>query len=152
MRAVVQRVSRASVTVEHRVVGAIGRGLVVFLGVGRDDLEEDQDWLLRKIPQIRCFEDEDGKMNLSVEDIGGGILVISQFTLFGNLRKGTRPSFNDAGPPETAVPMYTAFCDALAARLGSDKVARGVFGAHMRIDSVNDGPVTLFLDTRNKHL
>jgi len=149
MRAVVQRVSRAAVTVEGREKSAIGPGLLVFLGVGRDDGPDDLDWLVRKVPQIRCFEDAEGRMNRSVTDIDGGVLVISQFTLFGNLRKGTRPSFNRAALPDTAVPLYEQFVAALEKALGKP-VGTGEFGAHMDIEAVNDGPVTLVLDTQQK--
>lgn len=149
MRAVIQRVSRARVTVNQSVTGEIQRGLLVFLGVESSDTTEDIDWLARKIPQIRIFEDAEEQMNLSVEDIGGGILLISQFTLYGNLRKGTRPSFNRAAPPEFAVPLYEQFHAALEQTLGQP-IPTGVFGAHMDIEAVNDGPVTLILDTRDK--
>ena len=117
--------------------------------MGQDDSTDDLDWLVRKIPQIRCFEDEAGRMNRSVEDIDGGILVISQFTLFGNLRKGTRPSFNRAALPEQAIPLYEQFVALLEARLGKP-VATGSFGAHMEIEAHHDGPVTLVLDTKQK--
>ncbi|MFP4541452.1 MAG: D-aminoacyl-tRNA deacylase [Opitutales bacterium] len=149
MRAVVQRVSRAEVVVEGRTVGRIGRGLLVFLGVGQGDSADDAAWLARKVPQIRIFEDAEGRMNRSVQEIGGEVMVISQFTLFGNLRKGTRPSFNRAAPPELAVPLYEQFTADLEGVLGRP-VARGVFGAHMDIAAHNDGPVTLVLDTRDK--
>ena len=149
MRIVLQRVSRASVAVEGVERSAIGRGLLIFLGVGQGDGADDLAWLVRKIPQIRCFEDEDGRMNRSLLDVGGEALVISQFTLFGNLRKGTRPSFNRAALPETAVPLYEQFVEALSAALGKP-VGTGSFGAYMAIDAANDGPVTLMLDTRQK--
>ncbi len=149
MRAVVQRVSRAEVVVEERTVGRIGRGLLVFLGVGQGDSADDAAWLARKVPQIRIFEDAEGRMNRSVQEIGGEVMVISQFTLFGNLRKGTRPSFNRAALPDLAVPLYEQFTADLEGVLGRP-VARGVFGAHMDIAAHNDGPVTLVLDTRDK--
>lgn len=149
MRAVIQRVSRAQCVVEGQVTGAIERGLLVFLGVAADDTDDDQAWLARKIPRIRVFEDDAGKMNRSVRDIGGGILLISQFTLFGNLQKGTRPSFNHAAPPPLAVPRYEAFHRQLETELGQP-VGTGVFGAHMDIDAANDGPVTLVIDTRQR--
>lgn len=151
MRAVIQRVSEAAVAVEGKERGRIGQGLLVFLGVGQDDTEEDAVWLARKIPGIRIFDDGAGQMNRSVADVGGGVLVISQFTLFGNLRKGTRPSFNHAAPPALAVPLYETFLKELEAALGKP-VPRGVFGACMDIPARNDGPVTLFLDTHNKDL
>lgn len=149
MRAVVQRVSRAAVAVDGVEKSAIGRGLLVFLGVGQDDTGEDLAWLVRKIPQIRCFEDEAGRMNRSLLDIGGDALVISQFTLFGNLRKGTRPSFNRAAGPDRAVPLYEQFVAGLGEALGRP-VGTGSFGAQMEIDALNDGPVTLVLDSREK--
>lgn len=149
MRAVVQRVSRAEVIANGELSGRIGRGLLVFLGVGEGDGPEDRAWLVRKLPQIRCFEDADGRMNRSLLEIGGEVMVISQFTLFGNLRKGTRPSFNRAALPEIAVPHYEAFVAELGALLGRP-VACGVFGAQMAIEAQHDGPVTLVLDTRQK--
>ncbi len=132
-------------------MGSITRGLLVFLGIGEKDSDEDIDWLARKIPQIRIFEDDNGLMNRSVQEIDGNILLISQFTLYGNLRKGTRPSFNRAAPPEIAVPMYERFNLALQAALGK-QVPSGVFGQHMDIAALNDGPVTLILDTKDKRL
>lgn len=149
MRAVVQRVSEAAVVADGKETGRIGRGLLVFLGVAGDDTASDAQWLAAKLPMIRVFDDEAGKMNLSVRDIGGGILVISQFTLFGTLRKGTRPSYNRAAAPTIAIPLYEAFLESLEEALGKP-VPRGVFGANMEIDARNDGPVTLILDTRNK--
>jgi len=149
MRAVLQRVHQASVSVEGVLNGKIGRGFLLFLGVGHYDTEEDMDWLLRKIPQIRVWEDEDGRMNRSLMDINGEVLVISQFTLFGNLRKGTRPSFNHAALPEKAEPMYLEFVERLSKILGKP-VPTGKFAHHMDIDAANNGPVTLVVDTKNK--
>jgi D-tyrosyl-tRNA(Tyr) deacylase len=149
MRAVIQRVSSAKVTVEGEHEDRIGRGLLIFLGVGEGDSEDDLEWLVRKIPQIRCFEDDEGQMNRSVVDIGGEVMVISQFTLFGNLKKGTRPSFNRAAYPDVAVPLYEEFITQMEAAVGR-RVATGAFGAHMHIEAQNDGPVTLILDTRQK--
>jgi D-aminoacyl-tRNA deacylase len=145
MRAVVQRVKKASVTVDGAVVGAIGPGLLVFLGVAATDAEADLDYLVRKIPDLRIFEDAEGKMNLSLMETGGEMLVVSQFTLFGDCRKGRRPSFSEAARPETAVPLYEAFV-ARCAALGL-RVATGAFGAMMDVGLVNDGPVTLLLDS-----
>ena len=149
MRAVIQRVRQAKVTVEGKIVGQIEQGLLVFLGIESTDTELDKIWLAEKIPTIRCFEDENGKINTSVRDIDGDIMVISQFTLFGNLRKGTRPSFNRAASPEMAIPMYESFIKDMESAMDRP-VARGIFGAMMTIDAENDGPVTLIIDTRNK--
>ncbi|MHC5179746.1 MAG: D-aminoacyl-tRNA deacylase [Planctomycetota bacterium] len=146
MRAVVQRVRRASVTVDGAVTGSIQRGLLVFLGVGKDDSEKDIDFIADKIVNLRIFECEDGKMNLSVKDISGGILLISQFTLYGDCRKGRRPDFTAAGKPEIAKQLYEQAIEAI--RDKGVPVETGVFAAHMDIDSINDGPVTLILDSR----
>lgn len=146
MRAVIQRVSQASVTVEGQVVGAIGAGFLVLLGVGQGDATADADYLAEKIANLRIFEDADGKMNLSLLDTGGSALVISQFTLYGDARKGRRPSFSDAAPPEEANRLYAYFCDRLAGY--GVTVARGVFQAHMEVALVNSGPVTLLVDSK----
>ncbi|MBI2821884.1 MAG: D-tyrosyl-tRNA(Tyr) deacylase [Acidobacteria bacterium] len=145
MRAVVQRVSRASCSVDGKTVGEIGRGLVLFLGVGRDDTEEDLEFLANKITNLRIFEDEAGRMNLSVKETGGSVLLISQFTLYGDARKGNRPSFIDAAPPEVARRYY----DKMAERLRCEvPVQTGVFQSMMDIDLVNAGPVTILLDSK----
>ncbi len=149
MRAVIQRVSEASVSIDGEIRGAIGLGLLVFLGIESEDGKDDLVWLSGKIPQIRLFPDEAGRMNRALTDIDGEILLISQFTLFGNLRKGARPSFNRAAPPEIAVPLYEEFVRAISTALGKP-VVTGEFGAMMKIQALNDGPVTLFLDTKNK--
>ena len=149
MRIVLQRVSQAAVTVDNQVTGSIGQGLLVFVGVGQDDEHADIDWLVDKLPRIRIFEDDDGKMNRSLDDIGGEVLAISQFTLHGNLRKGTRPSFNRAASPDKGREFYDQFVQKLSARIGKP-VPTGVFGAHMDIEAHNDGPVTLILDTKDK--
>jgi D-aminoacyl-tRNA deacylase len=146
MRAVLQRVSRAAVVIDGETVGAIERGLLVLLGVAPADTLAEAQWLAEKAAGLRIFRDEAGKMNLSVADIGGGVLVVSQFTLYGDCRKGRRPSFLDAAPPEVAVPLYEAFVNALRA-LGLP-VATGRFGAMMQVELINDGPVTLILDTK----
>jgi len=151
MRVVLQRVSKASVAVEGATIGAIGPGLLLFLGVEQEDGVDDLNWLVQKIPQIRCFDDADGRMNLSLLDIGGEALVISQFTLFGSLKKGNRPSFNRAALPDHAVPLYERFVAELRSILGRP-VPTGAFGQHMRIEAHNDGPVTLFIDSRNRGL
>jgi len=149
MKAVVQRVHGASVSVDDVERGRIGAGLLVFVGVQDGDTMEDVQWLARKLPQLRVFEDDEERMNRSVQDIGGGILAISQFTLFGNVRKGTRPSFNHAAPPEEAKRLYEAFLAELEAAHGK-AVPSGVFQTYMRIQADNDGPVTLIIDTRDK--
>jgi D-tyrosyl-tRNA(Tyr) deacylase len=146
MRAVVQRASRAEVRVDGEVVGRVDRGLVVLLGVARGDAEDDARLLADKVAQLRVFEDAAGKMNLSVADVGGGVLAISQFTLLGDARKGNRPGFTDAAPPDEANALYERFCAAVAAR--GVPVAKGVFRAHMQVELVNDGPVTILLDSR----
>ena len=146
MRAVVQRVSAASVSVDGAVTGAIGTGLCVLIGVGTHDDEEDARWLADKVADLRIFEDEAGKMNRSVLEVQGGVLAISQFTLFGDARKGTRPGFIDAARPELAQPLYTRFCELLRAR--GLQVGEGVFRATMQVRIVNEGPVTLLLDSK----
>jgi len=145
MRAVIQRVRSARVIVGDEVVGAVGHGLLVLLGVAPSDTAAEARWLADKIVGLRIFADADGKMNLGVADIGGGVLVVSQFTLYGDCRKGRRPSFVGAAAPEVAEPLYEAFLDAVRA-LGVPTVS-GRFGAMMQVELVNDGPVTLILDT-----
>lgn len=151
MRAIIQRVRSASVAVNEEVTGSIGQGLLVLLGVQAGDSEAELQWLSRKIVQLRCFEDDAGKMNRSLLDIRGEILLISQFTLFGSLKKGSRPSFNRAAPPELAESLYESAKLTLATELRRG-IACGVFGGDMQIQSHLDGPVTLILDTRNKEL
>ena len=146
MRAILQRVSRASVTVDGKVTGAIEKGLLVLLGVAPGDGEAEIRWLADKIAGLRIFPDADGKMNRSALDLGYGCLVVSQFTLFGDVRKGKRPSFVGAAPPELAESLYVRFCDQLHAA-GIKQVGRGVFRAHMDVELINDGPVTLVIDT-----
>lgn len=145
MRVVLQRVSRASVTVEGQVTGRIEQGLLVLLGVTHDDSESDALWLVRKLSVLRIFPDEDGRMNRSLLDVEGAALVVSQFTLYGNCRKGRRPSFVAAADPSLAEPLYERFCKLLEAE--GVPVQRGVFGAHMDVRLLNDGPVTLVLDS-----
>ena len=142
-----QRVSQASVTVEGRVTGAIGPGLLVLVGIADGDVEDDRFWLVRKIVQLRIFADDAGLMNRSVQDVGGDILAVSQFTLHASTRKGNRPSYTAAARPEVAQPEFDAFVALLAAELGRP-VPTGVFGAHMIVQLHNDGPVTLMLDSR----
>ncbi|GMV97943.1 MAG: D-aminoacyl-tRNA deacylase [Phycisphaerae bacterium] len=146
MRAIVERVSQASVTVDGNVVGAIGRGLLVYVGVGKDDGEADVAYLCDKIAGLRIFTDEAGKMNLSVSDVGGGLLVISAFALQADARKGRRPSFDAAADPEPARALYDALCDRLAA--AGLPVARGVFRAKMHVACVNEGPICILLDSK----
>jgi D-tyrosyl-tRNA(Tyr) deacylase len=147
MRVVLQRVSRAAVVIDGETVGAIERGLLVLLGVAPTDTPAEAQWLAEKTAGLRIFNDEAGKMNLSVADVGGAVLVVSQFTLYGDCRKGRRPSFLGAAPPEIAVPLYEAFVNALRA-LGL-RAATGRFGAMMQVELINDGPVTLILDTKD---
>jgi D-tyrosyl-tRNA(Tyr) deacylase len=149
MRALVQRVREASVTVEGRVTGAIGPGLLVLAGVGVEDGAEDRAWLARKIVHLRVFDDASGVMNRSVQETGGGILAVSQFTLHASTRKGNRPSYAAAAPPDIARPAFDAFVHELAALLGKP-VQTGVFGAMMQVALVNDGPVTIWLDSRQR--
>lgn len=146
MRACVQRVSRAQVAVGGEICGRIGKGMLVLLGVAQQDDEADARWLAEKLAGLRIFEDEAEKMNLGLADVGGAMLVVSQFTLFGDCRKGRRPSFTEAAPPEAAERLYRAFVDAVSAQ--GIEVATGRFREHMEIELVNDGPVTLLLDTR----
>ena len=144
MRAVVQRVSQASVTVEGRVTGAIGRGLVVLVGVTHGDTQAQAEWLARKIAGLRIFEDADGKLNAGLLDVDGAALAVSQFTLYADARKGRRPSFTDAAPPGIAEPLVEHFVDTL--RGHGVPVETGVFGAHMMVEIHNDGPVTILLE------
>jgi D-tyrosyl-tRNA(Tyr) deacylase len=149
MRAVLQRVSEASVTVSGRITGEIGPGFLILLGVEEGDTATDVAWLVGKILPMRVFEDEDGKMNRSILDTGGGALVVSQFTLHARTKKGTRPSFDRAARPEVAIPLYERFVAELSAGLGKP-LATGEFGAMMKVALVNDGPVTILLDSRVK--
>jgi D-tyrosyl-tRNA(Tyr) deacylase len=146
MRAVIQRVTRASVTVNGEVVGEIGNGLVVLLGIARDDTEKDATYLIEKIASLRIFDDATGVMNVSVKDVGGAALIVSQFTLYGDVRRGLRPSWIDAAAPEVAEPLYDYFV--AQARKLIERVATGSFRAMMLLELVNDGPVTILLDSR----
>jgi D-tyrosyl-tRNA(Tyr) deacylase len=146
MRAVVQRVTRAKVTVEGEVIGEIGNGLVVLLGIARDDTKVEAAYLVDKIAALRIFDDAEGKMNLSVKDVNGALLIISQFTLYGDVRRGLRPSWIDAAPPEVAEPLYDFFVRQASATI--DIVATGKFQAMMQVELVNDGPVTILLDSK----
>ena len=147
MRALIQRVSHASVRVDGQLTGAIERGLLVFLGVGQGDSEAQVKTLAEKIVQLRIFEDEAGKMNRSLLDMHGEMLVVSQFTLYADTRKGRRPSFISAAPPALAIPLYEQFKETMAAF--DVRVASGVFGAAMQVELLNDGPVTIWLDTQD---
>lgn len=148
MRAVIQRVSKASVAVEGKTVGAIGGGLLVLLGVGKEDMDPDADYLVEKVAGLRIFPDDEGKMNRSVCDTGGEVMVVSQFTLFGDVRRGKRPSFVEAARPEKALPL----CEYLVTRLREKglRVATGEFQAMMDVSLVNSGPVTILLDSRKR--
>ena len=144
MRVLVQRVSSASVTIDGRVSGSIGAGLLLLIGFRHDDTEPALEWMAEKVCGLRIFSDDEGKMNRSVIDVAGGLLVVSQFTLYGDASKGKRPSFIDAARPETAIPLYERFVDLLRAR--ATKVETGEFGADMAVALVNDGPVTIWLE------
>ena len=146
MKAVVQRVSRASVKIDHQIVGEIGPGLLALVGVGKDDAAVDADWMVKKLLALRIFPDDAKNMNRSVTDITGGLLIVSQFTLYGDTRKGTRPSFTDAMPPADAERFYHEFMAKLRAAT-SLKIAEGRFAAMMDVELVNDGPVTILLDS-----
>ena len=146
MRAVVQRVTRARVTIDGEIVGEIGNGLVVLLGIARDDTKADADYLVPKILALRIFDDAEGRMNVSVKDIDGGLLVVSQFTLYGDVRRGLRPSWSDAAAPEIAEPLYDYFVE--SSRKLHGRVETGSFRKMMQVELVNDGPVTILLDSR----
>jgi len=148
MRVVLQRVLKASVSVNQKIVGAIEEGLLVFVGIEDADTETDINWLSNKIINLRIFNDESGVMNKSVTDVGGGLLVISQFTLQASAKKGARPSYIKASKPEVALPMYQNFVNKLEQDMGK-RVATGIFGADMKVELVNDGPVTIIIDSKN---
>ena len=149
MRAVLQRVKRASVTVEGNITGAIEDGLLVLLGIEEADTLEDMNWLSSKLVNLRIFNDEQGVMNRSLLEVGGGLLLVSQFTLFAATKKGNRPSYSRAAPPAIAVPIYEKMIELLSAELGKP-IQTGVFGADMKVALLNDGPVTIIMDTKNK--
>lgn len=149
MRVVVQKVSEAKVTVKGKLVSSIGKGLLVLLGIEDADVEDDIDWLVKKIVQLRIFNDENGVMNRSVQEVDGDIIVVSQFTLHANTKKGNRPSYIRAAKPDFAVPMYEKFIARTEEVLGK-KVGSGIFGATMDVSLVNDGPVTLIIDSKQK--
>jgi len=149
MIAVLQRTQHASVRIEGKIKSSIQRGLLVLLGISSEDTNEDIEWLVKKITQMRIFSDADGKMNLSIQDIDGEILVVSQFTLMASTKKGNRPSFTQAAPPAIAIPLYEQFIDVVEQAHGK-KVYTGEFGADMQVSLQNDGPVTILLDSKNK--
>ena len=149
MRTVIQRVGHASVTIDGACKSAIKKGFMVLLGIEEADTQEDADWLCKKIANLRVFDDENGVMNKSVIDIGGEILVISQFTLMASTKKGNRPSYIRAARHETAIPLYEYYCNELSIAIGK-QVGTGTFGADMKVELLNDGPVTICMDTKNK--
>jgi len=149
MKVVLQRVASASVTVEDKIVGEIQKGIVVLVGIEDADTQEDIDWLVTKITQLRIFGDDNGVMNLSVEEVNGDVLVVSQFTLHAATKKGNRPSYIKAARPEIAIPIYEKFVNTLENKLGK-KIPTGIFGADMKVALLNDGPVTIIIDSKNK--
>ena len=149
MRAVIQRVSRASVSIDGQVKSSIGQGFVVLLGVESDDGQADVEWLARKVAMLRVFDDEEGVMNRSIMDVGGEVIVVSQFTLFASYKKGHRPSWLRAARHEISIPLYEAFCQELSTLLAKP-VGTGEFGAYMQVELINDGPVTICMDTKNR--
>jgi D-tyrosyl-tRNA(Tyr) deacylase len=149
MRALLQRVSSASVVIDGETVSSTGPGFLILLGVGEGDDETDIAWLCPKVARMRIFPDDDGKMNRSIYDTGGDVLVVSQFTLHASTKKGNRPSFLNSAAPAVSEPLYEKFCEAMSAEIGKP-VARGAFGADMKVSLTNDGPVTIWLDSRNR--
>lgn len=149
MRIVIQRVTQASVTIDEKVKASIGKGYLILLGIEERDGQEDIDWLVKKVINLRIFDDENGVMNRSIMDAGGEFLVISQFTLFASYKKGNRPSWFRAAKHETSIPLYEQFCKQLAQESNLN-VKTGEFGAYMKVELLNDGPVTIFMDTHNK--
>ncbi|MDR0682974.1 MAG: D-tyrosyl-tRNA(Tyr) deacylase [Dysgonamonadaceae bacterium] len=148
MRTVIQRVKYASVTINGEMKSKIGQGLLILVGIEDADSRDDIEWLTKKIANLRIFNDEKGVMNLSVSDVGGEILVVSQFTLHAMVKKGNRPSYIHASKPDIAIPLYESFCDEMSLRIGRE-VRTGIFGADMKVELLNDGPVTIFIDTKN---
>ncbi len=149
MRLVIQRVTQASVTIDGEVKSQIGPGLMILMGVCEEDTDEDVEWLVRKVVNLRIFDDENGVMNRPVTDVGEQVMVVSQFTLFASYKKGNRPSWIKAAKPDISIPLYRLFCQRLSEALGQP-VATGEFGAYMKVQLVNDGPVTICMDTKNK--
>lgn len=149
MRVLIQRVKNASVTINDEVISLIDKGLLVFVGICDEDDREDIEWLAKKIANIRLFDDENGVMNLSVTDVGGDVLAVSQFTLMASTKKGNRPSYIKAAKPDISVPLYEQFCQELEIAVNKP-IKRGVFGADMKVALLNDGPVTIFIDSKNR--
>lgn len=149
MRVLIQRVKEASVTVNNEIISLINRGLLVFIGITEEDDRDDILWLTKKIANIRLFDDDNGVMNLSVMDVGGDILAVSQFTLMASTKKGNRPSYIKAAKPEISVPLYEEFCTEMELAVNKP-IQRGVFGADMKVKLLNDGPVTIFIDSKNR--
>lgn len=149
MRVLIQRVKRASVTIDGEIVSAIDGGLLIFVGICNEDCDEDISWLTKKIANIRLFDDENGVMNLSVMDTAGEILAVSQFTLMASTKKGNRPSYIKAAKPDISVPLYEDFCREMEIAVNKP-IKRGVFGADMKVELLNDGPVTIFIDSKNR--
>ena len=149
MRTVIQRVKHASVTIDDNIKSSIGEGYLILLGVCEEDSEEDVDWLVKKVLGLRIFDDENGVMNRSIIDVGGEILIVSQFTLYASYKKGNRPSWLRAARHEISVPLYENFCRKMSIALGKE-VGTGEFGANMKVELLNDGPVTICMDTKNK--
>ncbi len=150
MRILIQKVTAASVEVDEQIVGSIQKGLCLFVGIEDSDDDNDIDWLVKKVAQMRLFEDGDGVMNVSVQDVHGEALIVSQFTLHASTKKGNRPSYIKAARPEKAIPLYEKFIEKMRQILGQDKVSTGIFGAHMRVEILNDGPVTIWIDSKNR--
>lgn len=150
MRIVIQRVTEARVSVDQEVVGEVGLGYMILVGVEDADTQEDADWLAKKVVALRVFSDAEGVMNLNIDQVGGSVLAISQFTLYASYKKNNRPSWFRAAKGDVSEPLYRYFCDRLEQLLGTGRVARGVFGADMQVSLVNDGPVTILMDTKNK--
>lgn len=149
MKIVIQRVSRASVTIDGKIKSSIEKGYLILLGIGVDDNEEDMNWLVKKVVGLRVFDDENGVMNRNIQDAGGDIIVVSQFTLMASTKKGNRPSWIKAAPHDISIPLYNRFCEALSTAMGKP-VGTGEFGADMKVELVNDGPVTICIDSKNK--
>ena len=149
MRVLIQRVKKASVTVDNELISLIDKGLLVFIGICDEDNDEDIEWLTKKIANIRLFDDEKGVMNLSVTDTGGDILAVSQFTLMASTKKGNRPSYIKAAKPDISVPLYEKFCTEMEIAVNKP-IKRGIFGADMKVELINDGPVTIFIDSKNR--